>query len=450
VSQVDPDRALRGGAGLAGVRALLNGAGRASLLRSVQAMARPGCEVHSLRLHRVHFKPGKKLAAYYEVMIGGAATTVPLAVTWFVEAPDGDARLAGVAQAVGESRAAGPFMRHWRVERSGALLLTIAPLDPVFPHLLTLADASHAAARLFPEHAVMTGTARVQFVRYRPGQRHVLRYTDGTGRDRFAKLYRPGECAPVLDASCAFAAHSDATGVDAVRTVRPSAGLADCDALLYEHVSGVALSQHLKYGALPAQQIVDTGRWMRALHDRSPAAQAAFRRRSADEEARRVMRACAAMSVLRPDLVERARSAVDLVAARLADREGEEPAVVVHGDMKADHLLCTSRSVAVLDTDSCAIADPALDLGKLLADLRWWSLLSARPHQARAEAALLAGYAPAPARLARAYLFAAMLLVKMAGRRVSLARPDWARRTADVLDLAEQLLRRPAAVAVVP
>ena len=117
-----------------------------------------------------------------------------------------------------------------------------------------------------------------------------------------------------------------------------------------------------------------------------------------------------------------------------------EPATVVHGDMKADHLLAGPDGVVVLDGDRCALADPALDVGKFLADLRWWSVAGSGFGVADAEAEVLAGYASPGPRLDRARLYSALMLVKMAGRRVSVARRDWAARTTTLLALAGQAL----------
>src|ERR1700730_1627283 len=126
--------------------------------------------------------------------------------------------------------------------------------------------------------------------------------------------------------------------------------------------------------------------------------------------------------------------------ARQLDRLDAEDATLVHGDIKADHLLAGPDGVAVLDTDRCARADPALDLGKLIADLRWWAWATGRPHFGSAETALLAGYGSEGSRVERARLYAALWLVKIAARRVSVAWRDWEQGTAEVLALADVLL----------
>jgi aminoglycoside phosphotransferase (APT) family kinase protein len=110
--------------------------------------------------------------------------------------------------------------------------------------------------------------------------------------------------------------------------------------------------------------------------------------------------------------------------------------------MKLDHLLWSARGLALLDTDGCALADPALDLGKLIADLRWWALDGGLDDPSAWEPALLRGYRPGAALMERAQAYASMLLVKMAGRRVPVSSRDWTHRIEALLALAAS--RRPA------
>ena len=55
----------------------------------------------------------------------------------------------------------------------------------------------------------------------------------------------------------------------------------------------------------------------------------------------------------------------------LAGLPQEEPGFT-HSDFKADHVLVTPQGLALIDFDTCSLADPALDVGKFLADLDYW------------------------------------------------------------------------------
>jgi hypothetical protein len=135
----------------------------------------------------------------------------------------------------------------------------------------------------------------------------------------------------------------------------------------------------------------------------------------------------------------RAISAVDAslaaeyasVLARLETLDGlPDSAVASHGAFRTDQLLIVGERLAFIDLDTVSRAEPARDLGNLLAYLDWKRIR--RPSLAAAVAmageAVLDGYAdgralPAPARLS-AYRCASLL--KIAGRRFrSLSLDEW-------------------------
>jgi aminoglycoside phosphotransferase (APT) family kinase protein len=123
-----------------------------------------------------------------------------------------------------------------------------------------------------------------------------------------------------------------------------------------------------------------------------------------------------------------------------------EPPTMTHGDFKCDNLVVNGSRVHLLDFDRTGRGDPAADIGKFLADLRWWTEAGGHP-VAPLHAAFLHGYAvPEPARLARARAYDALLQLRMAARRVPLQDLDWARRVAGAVGVAADTLaeeRRP-------
>jgi aminoglycoside phosphotransferase (APT) family kinase protein len=132
------------------------------------------------------------------------------------------------------------------------------------------------------------------------------------------------------------------------------------------------------------------------------------------------------------DTLERARSAYD--------RLPSESPTFTHGDFKADHLWVSRGGLTLLDFGSCALGDPALDIGKFLADLQWWSALSGRA-SASAQRAFLASYATgSEARLLRARVYEALFLVMCAAHRVPLYHSAWAARSARLVQQAGAVL----------
>jgi len=424
-----------GQAGLEGVHELLHRSGRRSLHVALQGMLGSNRRLRSSRLTRTHFKPGRKLATYYELFVDDVADAFPVAVTWFCGRGPLDERLPATETALRETIQT-PFDQLWSSHAGGSVVVLAAPLDPVFPSLPGLVDPSRVPQQLSDgEHSETP-----RFVRYRPGQRHVLEYRNG-GPSQFAKLYRPGESRAVADAVTAFADLVGHAAVHGVHVVRPAAFLDDVDVLVYSGLSGVPLSQRLKAGrAIDIERMKCVGNWLHAVHSVPGTAAPQLGERDLQSHLRAVYRAGEAMRGLAPQLWGVAERIIEN-GARQLDRLDAEDATLVHGDIKADHLLAGPDGVTVLDTDRCARADPALDVGKLIADLRWWAWATGRPHFGRAESALLAGYGSDGSRLERARLYAALWLVKIAARRVSVAWRDWAQMTAEVLAQADVLLR---------
>ena len=97
----------------------------------------------------------------------------------------------------------------------------------------------------------------------------------------------------------------------------------------------------------------------------------------------------------------------------------QEPATPIHGDYKCDNIIVTDTGLHLLDFDRAGRGDPAADLGKFCADMRWWA--DGDPGAAGAlHAAFLTAYGPrAGARPARARVYDALLSfgTRLGGRR---------------------------------
>jgi hypothetical protein len=392
----------------------------------------------------VHFKPARNLRAYYDVGIDGVKEPVPVAVAWLSDGTAASsAELASAQAGLTQAGVATHVDRLWAIDQPSGMLVLAAPLDPSFPGLARLADprrVPEALAMCAPPAADGSGSYTVRTVRYRPGQRHVLSYTTQRGPGYFAKLYKPGKAASVAGSVTAFADLLQAAELPGLCLVRPAALIADADAVLYRRLPGTPLSRWLRAGRHPGRcHLHRAGQVLQGMHSVAPPPDSRLRERDLDSEVSAVLRACATMNALEPKLGAVATDVVERARERLGALE-EEPNTVVHGDMKADHLLLGPLGIGFLDTDRCALGDPALDIGKLLADLRWWSWICAGPESHAVEADLLAGYGAEGRRLARARVYASLLLVKMAARRISLVSRTWAPDTARLLAVAGEAL----------
>jgi aminoglycoside phosphotransferase (APT) family kinase protein len=338
------------------------------------------------------------------------------------------------AEAAAEGLTA-PFLRLRASAPGLGLRALVAPLDPTHPRLVRL-----SSPRRVPELLSEAGVGHpaadwsVTAIRYRPGQRHVLRWTPSTGTPLFAKLYRHGEGAGAF--RVANLVGDLLAGEDGLAAARPLAYLAADDVVIYPLVPGRPLGADLRPTPAVAAHLAQAGVFLRALHGAPAAAAAELPPRSFADDVKEVDKAAGHVRFMLPEVGALLDDFIGR-ALELDRRLGHEAPVFTHGDYKADHLWGSGRALTVIDFNTCSLADPALDLGKLMADLRW----SGRLDPAWARRHLLAGYGPASAeRLLRTRLHEALVLAKITIRRVRVADPDWAARTTTLLTGAARLL----------
>lgn len=449
---------VAGKAGLAGVRwALLADPPREVLRRELTSLLPPGSVVERFEITRAKFKPGRYLMAYYDVCIlqpGGDSMIRPIEVVW---RPEGDDEPCGVPDEVlamqEEAQRRGlsaPFRGLMAAVPAWGMRLQIAPLDIHFPQLVRLYDPTYVPEMLAASSAQRTVVRyNIASVRYRPGQRHVLRYLHSNGGGAvFAKVYNSDKGARAFKVAGSVAGWLELYG-DGMRCARPLAYLHDDMVVLYPGISGTPLSQLLQQPAQEtAQCLRRAGECLLTLH-RMPAVQMELKQHSFEREIRSIASASEHIHALLPQVAATIARILDR-GQELHERLPQEPAAFVYGDYKADHLWMTPEGLTLIDCDTCYLFDPALDLGKFLADLRWWYDGYANNGVEHAQEQFMAGYGPliSPDRLARARLYEALVLVKTTVRRVPLFESNWAPRTLRLISCADALLNSLAARAL--
>jgi aminoglycoside phosphotransferase (APT) family kinase protein len=161
------------------------------------------------------------------------------------------------------------------------------------------------------------------------------------------------------------------------------------------------------------------------------------------KEIKAVHRTCEHIFILLPQVGAHVAEVLGQVQA-LYDRLPQEEPTFAHGDFKADHLWVTDNGLTLMDFDTCYLADPAIDVGKFLSDLHWWSIGTGRDDVDELREAFLSTYRPgAPkARLQRARAYEALVLVKSTAHRVRLSDANWATRTTELMERAAQIINR--------
>jgi len=406
----DPLRAvLSGSLGVAAVREVALAPWRHGLEETPTGAARsPG---DGLELLRTKFKPARKLTAYYRRSRGNGTDAEHLAVSWHAGTP---------------------------VARGGRVSVEASPADPAMPHLSRLTDPAYLAAllaRLDPGQALATARLQVSTIRYRPGQRHVLRVTDPdlcrgyvvkTDRDRSGRqaVSAARGLHPMLATVCPETHVVEPLGYSAMEW-----------AALWRLTGGTPLSEQLVGRSPDAAAYVSlVGHAARALHDHAlsalgPESVALLPEHGVDVETESTRRAGDHLRVLLPAVARQYDELVTAVSQSVASMPKATP-TFLHGDLKSDNLLVEDGRVRILDLDRVCLGDPALDLGKFLADLRWWSGDDQRAGQLTE--AFRAGYgAAADHRWARAELLAALFEAKFAARRCAVHDPAWEHRVQD-------------------
>lgn len=452
---------LSGKAGLAGIHRLLNGqSSRRRLRRAVQSMLRAGYRLGPLQLTRAKFKPGRKLSAYFTFPTVDAAGQpghlVHIAAAWQKDLEGAkDAEALGRLQQEADQAGLMPVQRElWREDLDAGLRLQVWPFDPRFPQVVRLGTPSYVAG-LFASLGAAQDLQQMPVVtpiRYRPGERHVLRYdlsVPGQAQRLYAKLYSNPQ-----DAARAFGIANRvvdwlAQNNPGLQGNRPQAMSQQDGVIFYPHASGIPLSGQLtRSRRWLAAQLRTIGRGLSILHNGPEILQSELKQNTFADEARVVKRASEHIQILLPETYNRILAIVDEAADLYSSLPQEKP-TFTHSDFKSDHLLTTSNGLTLIDFDTCTLTDPALDLGKFLADLEWWFTRKGISGVEEAQAELLKGYVGEGEpdqilreRLARARLFHVLILVKIVARRVPIYKDEWSAMTARLIERAAQVLHQ--------
>ena len=425
---------LDGGLGADGVGDLVHHPmqhGLASLLNQCL----PGREqLTTTTLLRTKFKPGRKLTAYYRLQVG--AEVRPIALSWFAELPADSVGSAELQDRGASRQLVAPFAHLSARTEGGLIALLIAPIDPQMPQLMRLSDHSYVTgllATLHADSALRSEARRTQAVRYRPGQRHVLRVSAGAGPDQqaaYLKIDRDDHGARAVRFARAVGPLL-AERSPGARLVEPLGYGAEDQVAVWRGLAGTAMSEEIRDPSRASRLLASIGEAVRVLHDigeqTADNALTADQRsapHSARSELPSVLGAGQYLSVLLPEVAVRYRVLAMEVLERLEDLPSEDPRLG-HGDLKCDNILVAENRVHLLDLDRTGLAEPAMDLGKFLADLAWWG------HRHGVDVAgpvrdFLEAYGPCdPARLSRARLIAVLYRLKLAARRTPVHDPNW-------------------------
>ena len=453
--------ALSGRTKLKGIRwVLLSATARGVLRDQLRSLLSAGAILGPCHLRHVRFKLGQGLTAFYDVQVRIRAIDAyqvrPIAVTWGLDGDtderNGEADLAKMQAEAVHRGVAAPFLQLMSDLPRWSMRVRVSPLDARFIQLARMSDAGYVRAMLAAAYGSdgvasdqrRIGQYTVTYIKYRPGKRHVMRYNplDGVAATVFAKLYA-GQDAEHAFRVATYAANWLAEHAEGVSCARPLAYVAEDSVVLYPQVFGAPLTDHLRYPSGGRLRCLErTGAALRALHDLPEAFAGRLGQHDFAAEVRETTRASHHIRALLPHVGSAIEALLDR-AQELHERLPQEPPTFTHGDLKSKHIWVAAGGLTVIDFDNSRLADPAIDVGKFLADMEFWHASHNRPGVEEAQESFLAGYArSAPKeRLIRARLYQAVKLVKYAVRQVHPFDHDWASRTAWLVGRARAVMK---------
>jgi hypothetical protein len=408
----------------------------------------------NLHLSYLRRKPGRGLVAMYRVQdAGNLAPFVHLAVA--ERALDGSR--VGISREQLEQtdslsgRWPGPI-----TDADLGITLQAFPADADLPALATVcqpapgtpitAALEDALRELGVGGSVVTAEAHP--LRYKPGDRCVIRYvlglSEGTRAGIVGKLYAsPAQASEIYELTRRVYDEQLAQG-ERPLLPRPLLCINELGLVVTEDLAmggeitaGTAVLCPVGHASQPPLQAIHSAaRALARLHSGAVLPESA--RTGAVEAARARKRALRVAEIV-PELADRAKSLADRIDERL---EPEIPTrVPAHGSFKPAQLVFRDGQVLITDFDQFCTADPALDVGYFLAYLRpaslWYGRRAARNWFEASARAFLSAYREAAAAgplglemdgiVSRAPLYEAAVMFKIANRRfnrLQSLRPD--------------------------
>ena len=441
-------------------RMLLSGDGHSALRRELNALLSPSNKLEHCYVRHARFRPGHKLRANFEAhiqnQIDGRLTTRTIEVTWRPPRVEGrestGTDLSDLQDEATRRGTAAPFQQLAAELPILGMRVQISPLDAKFPQLVRMSASNYVSetvARVCsdsnePKAGGQANRYMATCIRYRPGRRHVLRYDSLDKPDSgtlFAKMYAGENGARAFRVANVVADWLEQYG-EGITSLRPLAYLPEDAVVLYRRIMGEPLSRNLRNpGRGVGRNLRAIGSTLRALHEMPLEIACQLKPHDLAAEIKQIKRSAEHLPALLPASGDVVRGMLARAFELDALLPKEQP-TFTHGDFISEHIWVTSAGLVFIDFDNCFLAEPALDIGKLLADLDLMYANYNLPGVEEAQEMFLSGYFKnrPNEQLLRARLYQAIKLAKMAARRIYVFENDWVSRTKCLIARAQALM----------
>ncbi len=347
---------------------------------NVLPMLFPGQHLAATKQLRTRYRAGKRCVNLYSVWLGTTESQRPRLVTttfgrasWFEQTLRHRDRLSGAA---GATTLLLPEFR---------CLVEFFPEDYELPGLAPATDPTRMSAELSElasggSASAPSSRVEIGVLRYVPHRRCVLHYVIDSAegpRHLIGKVYsQDGKAAQVyekLDAVRRQLSTARAAGIVPV----PVGVVGEWNLVVMERVPGTSLAQMLRSatsnGAVE-EAILLAARTLAALHSVHLESAEVH---SLAGELELVRKRGSRLHLVAPALGERLDSVLGQVAPLAQGLPCAEPAFI-HDGYKPSQILIEGDRASLVDFDGSAVGDPAIDVGKFMAQLRKEALLSGR------------------------------------------------------------------------
>jgi hypothetical protein len=348
--------------------------GRAATAMLERAALLPGATVERCRPGKALYLGDAGCRLRYELVVRAADGRHETVLLLGRVLPDADAvaryqtAVALLADGLGDRLASGA-LRPWAV-LPGNLVVHRFPVDPELP---TLADAADPVVVSRAVNGSIEGLASavVALGHYGRRDRCVLRYELGA-ETVYGKVWADDRGADVADVVTRLGGRIGPAVVPRVLAYVPELRLALLEALAGVPELAAALSGT---GPAPASLVADAAAVAAALHTDGPALAIT---RTVDDELDELGGLLDLMRPVAPDLATAFEAILQDISDAAAATEAL-PLVPTHGDFTPSQLLRAEERCGLVDFDSMARAEAALDVGQYLAYLRLAAAKAAWP-----------------------------------------------------------------------